>query len=353
MIKLGQFFIVTVFFWMLFPRLVAAEDLPLPPSIPGEESVVEAPPPPAPPQVESTPAPKSSDADALLKPVKKKPVHIRLGRQPTQSRHKLKPKTPVKKKALKESAFVDMSSTLLPLSTDQINRLHALFNETQRASAQSPGVPPLPTSSSLLIDLAPGTVPPIIRLGTGYVSSVVFLDASGAPWPIQAYDIGNPTAYNVQWDKKSNILMIQSENLFKRANMIVLLKGLNTPISLTLVSGQKAIDYRVDLRVPGLGPNAKVTYASMPTSASSSLIKILDGIPPAGSRTLKVEGGEASAWLVGDYVLLRTRMTVLSPAWIATMAGPDSSVHAYQLPKAAIVLATMNGRMVQLRIKGF
>ena len=43
----------------------------------------------------------------------------------------------------------------------------------------------------------PGATPPAIRLAQGYVSSLVFVDSTGAPWPIASFDIGDPKG--CQW----------------------------------------------------------------------------------------------------------------------------------------------------------
>ena len=101
-----------------------------------------------------------------------------------------------------DEAFATMTQSQLPMTPNQIRTLRKLFDETQRAAAEYPGVPPRPTSSSIVVNLAPGATPPVIRLLSGFVTSLVFVDATGAPWPIKAIDIGDPQAFDFQWDKK-------------------------------------------------------------------------------------------------------------------------------------------------------
>ena len=50
--------------------------------------------------------------------------------------------------------------------------------------------------------------------------------------------------------------MVQARSTYTYGNLAVKLAMLNTPVMLTLVPGQKVVDYRVDLRIQGLGPNA-------------------------------------------------------------------------------------------------
>ena len=91
---------------------------------------------------------------------------------------------------LSDDAFTNTVRNMMPLSFDQIRTLHYLFDQNQQAAAAAPGVPPKPTSASVIVNLSPAATPLVIRLSSGFVTSLVFLDSSGAPWPIQAYDLG-------------------------------------------------------------------------------------------------------------------------------------------------------------------
>jgi len=109
--------------------------------------------------------------------------------------------------------------------------------------------------------------------------------------------------------------MIQAMKLYNYGNLAVRLRGLNTPVMLTLIPGQKAVDYRVDLRIQGFGPNAKSMpmEEGIPPSANDVLLHVLEGVPPAGSQRLTVSGGDARAWTINDRMYVRTNLTILSP----------------------------------------
>lgn len=250
-------------------------------------------------------------------------------------------------------AFEGVTRQLFPLSPEQILRLRQLYTTSEFALASTAGTPPKPTATSQFVNLSPGSTPPVIRLSQGFVSSLVFLDSTGAPWPIAAYDLGDPTSFNIVWDKTSNTLMIQAIKLYNYGNLAVRLRGLNTPVMLTLIPGQKAVDYRVDLRVQGLGPNAiKIPVGvSLPPNASDLLLHVLDGVPPAGSQRLTVSGGDARAWLLNDKIYVRTNLTVLSPAWIGSMTSADGT-HAYEMQKTPVLLVSWHGKIMQLKIEG-
>jgi intracellular multiplication protein IcmK len=254
---------------------------------------------------------------------------------------------------IEEKAYETMTSQLFPLSPEQLIQLKQQYQTNQYAQNSPVGTPPKPTATSQIVDLSPGSTPPVIRLSQGFVSSLVFLDSTGAPWPISAYDLGDPASFNIQWDKKSNTLMIQALKLYNYGNLAVRLKDLNTPVMLTLIPGQKAVDYRVDLRIQGYGPNADRTpmQEGLPPAANDVLLRVLDGVPPSASSRLTISGGDAQGWLSGDKMYIRTNLTILSPGWLASMTSADGK-HAYELQKAPVLLVSWHGKVMQLKVEG-
>ena len=250
-------------------------------------------------------------------------------------------------------AFRSVTQDVFPLNPEQINTLRNMLDQTQRAQAAAPyKTPPAPTSTSLNIDLAPGAVPPVVRLSKGFVSSLVFIDSTGAPWPIDSFDLGDPTAFNISWDKKGNTLMVQARQDYSYGNLAVNLKNLNTPVMLTLVPGQRVVDYRVDMRVPGQGPQATVAIGDdLPAPADNQLLNVLNGIAPMDGRRLKTENDFAQVWMVGDVLYLRSAYVMLSPAWVAKMSSADG-MNAYKLPPSPLVLLMRHGQIVSVKIEG-
>lgn len=252
------------------------------------------------------------------------------------------------------TAFNQMMQQNIPLAPQQVLRLRQQIDLAQRASSTPPTIPPKPVSTTLMINLAPGATPPAVRLAQGYVSSLVFVDSTGAPWPIASFDIGNPKSMNIQWDGKSNIILLQAISPYSTGNIVIRLVGLAIPISLDLVAGQRVVDYRVDIHVSGIGPNTKEVPVGtvLPNVANQLLLGVLDGLAPAGSKLLTVRGADAQAWLLGDKLYFRTRFILLSPGFVGTMSSPDG-MHAYELPKTSSVLVSRYGEPVELKIEGF
>ena len=252
--------------------------------------------------------------------------------------------------AMSQQAFANMVRSLMPLSPDQIRTLRQLFDRSQKAAAASPGTPPRPTSTTIMVDLSPGATPPIVRLSNSFVSSLVFLDSTGQPWPISAYDIGDPNSFDVKWDRKGNTLLVQPSTTYRSGNIAVMLKGKDTPVMVTLIPGQHAVDYRADLRIPGLGPNASSTTDNLPSVANPSLLTFLNGVPPQGAKSMTVSGGPGQAWSYKGNIYIRTTLRLLSPSWLASMSSPDGT-HVYQIKPSPVVLASFRGQVVQLKIE--
>ncbi|MEM1243240.1 MAG: DotH/IcmK family type IV secretion protein [Pseudomonadota bacterium] len=261
---------------------------------------------------------------------------------------------PASQQGIDENAFNATVRNLIPMSPEQVHRLRQIYNASQFAAAAPAGIPPKPTATSLYVNLSPGATPPVIRLSEGFVTSLVFLDSTGAPWPIEAYDIGNPQAFNIEWDKKTNVMMVQAKSLYTYGNLAVRLRGLTTPVMLTLIPGQKVVDYRVDITVPGYGPDAKKLpiRTGLPPPASDELLKVLDGIAPTNGRRLKVSDYAGEVWVTKREMYLRTKYTLLSPGWLATMSSADGT-HAYELQKTPMLLMSINGDIVHVKVEGF
>ncbi|MBB72853.1 MAG: type IV secretion protein IcmK [Legionellales bacterium] len=254
-----------------------------------------------------------------------------------------------------KQAFKEVRRSAFPMSSEQIHTFRNDLDDTQRATAADPyHAPPKPTSTSMVVNLAPGSTPPAIRLAKGFVTSLLFIDSTGAPWPIVAYDVGDPQAFNIYWNKKSNTLMIQAKTPYNYGNLAVRLQNLDTPVMLTMVPGQRVVDYRIDMRVPGMGPNAKpmVSGDDLPSGTNPILLDFLDGIPPKESKRLTVSNTYAEAWLFEDKLYVRTRFNVLSPAWLATMASADG-LHVYEMQKTPLVLLARHGKATQLKVEGY
>lgn len=253
----------------------------------------------------------------------------------------------------KDPNFQNLLKQQFPMSPEQIKIFRETLNIYEQAM-QDQVRNPTPIMSTRSVNLDPGSSPPPVRISTGYVSSLIFIDETGAPWPIKAYDIGNQKAFNVQWDKTSNLMMLQGLIPYANTNMVVLLHNLETPVILNLVNDQHKVDYRLDLRIPGMGPKATTPMIKSNIPASDDLLmSLLDGIPPERAKLLRVNGAAASAWLLDDSeILLRTRLTVLSPSYTSSMRSADG-MKVYRMNKTPLIIASKDGNTYRLNVEGY
>ena len=147
--------------------------------------------------------------------------------------------------------------------------------------------------------------------------------------------------------------MVQAMREYAYGNIAINLRSMNTPITLTFVTGQPVVDYRVDLRVMGRGPLAKPDLNSleMPDQADSLLLGVLDGIAPQGSTLLETKPHGVQVWSYKDVMYVRTQYNLLSPAWLAKMSSADGT-HAYKLQKASALLVARHGNVSPIKIEG-
>lgn len=253
-----------------------------------------------------------------------------------------------------KQAYGNMLQQAMPMTPSQIIDLKRRMAAAQRAAAAAPEAPPQPVTSSRIVNLAPGATPPVIRLEQGFITTLDFVDVSGSPWPVNFLDNGNPSAFNISWDKKSNTLMIQALKPYTYGNLAVSLQGLNTPIMLTLIPGQQLVDYRVDLRVSGLAPGSMAQYTNMnnlPDSANQDLLQVLNGVGPQDSKELQVDGDSAQAWEKGNKLFIRSKFAILSPGWTGHMRSPDGT-NAYEIQKTPMILISQFGTPTEVKING-
>lgn len=262
--------------------------------------------------------------------------------------------TEKKKPSFRDRAFQQLLNQTIPMTPEQIVKLRQEIDKSQLAVSTAPKAPPQPVSSTMTLDLSPGATPSVIRLSQGFVTTLVFIDATGQPWPVADYNLGNPRDFNIQWDLKTNAMFIQSTKAHISGNMAVRLAELDTPIMLSLVTGQREVDYRVDLHVRGRGPyaTAQVVNNSLPGSASATLLSALDGVPPPNSKQLVVPTNLGQAWLSENRLFFRTRLTVLSPAWSGSVSSIDGT-HVYEMMPTPMILASQDGKPVKIFLEGF
>ncbi len=247
-------------------------------------------------------------------------------------------------------AFQQLLSNYFPLTPNQIHQFKNVVAEQQEANAAPPGAAPAEGTSSIIpVTLKPGGIMPVVRVGQGMITSLVFTDASGQVWPITSFSIGDPSAFAVQWDKKSGVLMIQGQKLYAQTNIGVMLEGMEIPVMLNLLIGQQSWDYLDYIQLDQNQPGDTNALTSV-TQAPSYLIDLLNGIPPQGATSLSVsDSSTAQVWSYQNQYIMTTKATLISPAFTARADGPGSTPsHAYALPATPEILVSNMGNLEKI-----
>jgi intracellular multiplication protein IcmK len=247
-----------------------------------------------------------------------------------------------------------------PFTAPEIRELHSDFDETRRAKAAQP-VNTVPRISSISVDLSPGGAPPIVRTARNEPSTLVFLDSTGAPWPLAAAPrLATGDYFDVVWLKDTASIVITALSSYEQTGMAVFLKGLPTPVMIKLTSGDpdsnaktRVVDYRLDLRIPGRGPGAKAPILGPGRIGmyDDVLQAFLDGVPPSDAKHIKIDGDAPShtqVWQLGGSMYLRTPLDIRS-AFEQTMSSADG-MHIYKLDPTPLIAVSQGGQNVSLTL---
>jgi intracellular multiplication protein IcmK len=313
----------------------AAAPPPDPPPAAGASSATA--PPPDPP-----PAAGGSSATAPPSPVRPQPG---AGHQARRER-------------ARERAFERTEDAAMPMTPAQLGALIQSLETTEAVSSSQS--PPEAVMTAEALDLNAAR-PPVVRVGQGFGTSLLFTDRTGKIWPITAYQGFNKGLFDVSASTTSGdkddlptVLVVQPVASRGAGNLVVALKGLDTPVVLTLALGQRTVDARKEYQLPLPGPNAAPEYrAASPGGVGGDLLNVLNGLPPSAAAVRVPIGGvepEAMAWRDGDALYLRTVAEVYSPEYDQRASHP-SGLRAYRLPDVPVLLVSFNGNLTELTLK--
>lgn len=260
--------------------------------------------------------------------------------------------------ALSDDEAARMGREALPFTSEQIIALGRIFQETQAAASEAPGARPEARRQHIRIE--PGTAEGSIevQLAHGYTTALSILDMTGEPWPIEEVLVDGrfiPAGMEDRAGTASHILYLSPVERHLHGNAIVKLSNLAEPLALALVAGSGTVDFHVDLRIAGSGPNADPSHLVAPRTFHAGdevLLDLLAGITPSGAARLRLTGGGASdrAWADDGDILLLTRALVLSPGPWAAERSADGR-WAWRLPDTPFALVTRDGREVRFAFR--
>ena len=250
--------------------------------------------------------------------------------------------------------FNEAKRAMLPLSPGQIKSYKQRVDQTSKAIHPAPA--PKSVSRSIMLSFQPGTQAPVLRMAPGFVSSVVFVDSTGSPWPITSNTVGNAEWFSVLRPETgdNNMLTVNALTSHVRSNVIVTLKGRDTPVVIQLAmddamtdDAPAIADSLLSVRMDCGGPNARqpVIGESVGSPASTELIAFLDGVPPRDARAVTPRPAMPGLW-VWDYngrYYVRTSNSVVWPARISVSHG-TGGYDVYVVPTTSVLVLSENGQ---------
>lgn len=239
-----------------------------------------------------------------------------------------------------------------PMTPEMTRRYRQIYEENQRALQERPE--PKAKVSAAFISLEPGEAPAQVTVAPGIASVLGFYDATGQPWPITQVLLGSDNGFQVvQLGENSSNVALTPLVRFGWTNLVVVLEGHPKPAMIRIDVSESVVDDRLDFQVMHQGPNARTDIApqtSIREAGSGVLLAALTGVDmPQGAQSVRVDGVDARAWLLGDKLYIRSRHTLLSPARTGSMAGPEG-IMVYELPRSSVALFSVNGQVNQAHI---
>lgn len=247
-----------------------------------------------------------------------------------------------------------------PYTEEEVVNLRKRLDTSRKAKSHKP-LRSVPRISSISVDLSPGAELPIARTLPGEVTTLVFVDSTGAPWPLAvAPRISDNRFFSVEWLKDTPSVVISALSSYEEGNVTVFLTGLPTPIVIKLATGEpdaktktRIVDYRLDLRIPGRGPNAQASFmgSSRVSLYDDVLQRFLDGVPPEDAKLVNMHGippARTQVWQYNNELFVRTQNDIQT-AFDQSMSAADGT-RIYRLPLTPYITLSEAGTAVTLQL---
>jgi intracellular multiplication protein IcmK len=257
--------------------------------------------------------------------------------------------------------FNEAMRVVAPFAPGQIREMRGSLEETRKAKAYQP-VRAIPRITSVSVDLSPGASLPVLRVMPGEISNLVILDSTGAPWPLAITPrISRPDIFTAEWMQGSHVVVVSTTSPYESGNIALFLQGSATPVVVKLVTGEpdgegeksRIVDARLDVRIPGRGPNAKAPLMGPGKIAlyDDTLQAFLDGIPPKDAKAVTAHGDvptHTKVWQYNGDIFVRTQQDIQTAFDQSLSSGDGTKV--YRLPATPFVTLSQMGQSVTLQL---
>lgn len=253
---------------------------------------------------------------------------------------------------------IEATVNILNTPNSRIRQLNRDLYQKGRVINEGPVTAPESVNGFVTAHLAPGSTSPVVRVSKNRTTTIVMTDMAGQPWPILNYDGLSEEDFIVKRLDKPGpdgfVLSITPRGAFVSGNLVLVLKDLNSTISIDFVPAQKKVDARTEIRVQAKGPNTQLMSIGLPNGLDTNLLSVLQGVAPSGTRELRVSTPAVQAWTSRDgSMYLRTRYKIMSPAFENVTSSPDGTYAYKMIPVPIVLYKADEGRIGEFSIEGF
>ena len=262
---------------------------------------------------------------------------------------------PSPQRSPEDEAFENAVKQLVPMTPDQIKEFRRRQDDARRAQSL-PLQPVVPITRTISLTLKPGEPTPVIRVAAQRVTTLTFVDVTGKPWPVLSVATGDPTTLEAKSAgpaNETNIITLSPIRYQGATNVAVTLTKYPVPIVMTVTTGEREVDYRVDVRVGARGPNAiadVIGAGGLTPTNDVTLTGFIDGVPPRGAEKVTTSSRDVEAWMFDKMLYVRTNLELLSPAYLQKASG-NAGVNVYQLAEAPVLLVSRDGNVAQVMVR--
>lgn len=261
--------------------------------------------------------------------------------------------------------FQGLLRQLFPLTPEQLQEVRRRDEEFRLLAARPPsGIVYRSVLRRIGVDPAnAATRAQQLRLAIGNVTTLVFADSAGNPWPVRSVTVGSPQGYQAQIlgeDGRQHMVVVSPlTDRIVQANLMVALAGLNVPLVFSVegapLSGE--VDYMVEVVVSGRGPLAEpltnVLERPLPDVADRGMQGFVDGVVPGEAVRVATDRGDVAAWLWRGKMVVRTGFEVLAPRPSARVRHVSGiGVFVFDRPASSLlVVETSTGRTLSVAVR--
>ena len=251
----------------------------------------------------------------------------------------------------RDREFDEAVGELLPVSPEEIDGFQESLHDVRSSVHDRRELEVV--SATDLVSLDPGDDPPEVALSPGIATVIVFADATGQPWPVDGYVVGDGEGYDVTQlgtaeGSPASHITVAPRKVAGWTNLVVHLQGEARPVILTLQVNPEKVHYRHDIQVLGQGPLARPTIGHQliepPRAGNRNMLAFISAVDiPTSARKLEVTGvPDTDIWSDGETMWVRTRWVLLSPQFQEVMVL--GGIRVYRLPRIATLLFFVNER---------